>query len=156
MRLGDLPTLTASRLQLYADRKRPDTFSRCRKDRVDQCRRKGRHAGFADARGRGVGSGRHDVYVGHERSLVDPNQREIIEIALLDLAVLEGDLPIFGKAQAHDRRALDLRANAFWVDVGPAIDRGIHPGDRQLALVVDRYFDDGRDIADEAAVNRNT
>jgi len=38
------------------------------------------------------------VHVGHERSLVDPNQREIIEIALLDLAVLEGDLAIFGKA----------------------------------------------------------
>ena len=46
-----------------------------------------------------------------------------------------------------------------WIRSGlserPAVDGGIHPRHAELALVVDGDFDDGRDIAHEAAVDRN-
>jgi hypothetical protein len=41
-----------------------------------------------------IGIGGYDVHVGDERRLVDPDHREVVEIALLHLAVLEGDLAI--------------------------------------------------------------
>ena len=34
----------------------------------------------------------------------------VVEVALLDPAVLEGDLAVLGEAQPHDRRTLHLRA----------------------------------------------
>src|SRR6202023_2412809 len=79
----------------------------------------------------------------------------VVEIALLHLTLLERDLAISGKAEAHDRGALDLRLDPLRIDVGAAIDRGVDLMDRELALVADRYLDDGRDIADKTAVCRN-
>src|SRR5437879_1926892 len=144
-----------SRLELPPDRQCPDTLAGRGKDRVDQRRRKGRHAGLADAAGRRIGAGRYDVDVRDGRGLVDPDHREIVEIALLHLAVLEGDRAMFDKAHAHDRGAFDLRLDPLRIDVGSAIDSGIDPGHGELALVVDGYLDDRRDIADEAAMRGN-
>ena len=58
---------SASNLQLLADRKRPYALAGGGEDRVDQCRRERRHAGFADAAGRCVRARRHDIDVGHNR-----------------------------------------------------------------------------------------
>ncbi|GCC47555.1 hypothetical protein chiPu_0031621, partial [Chiloscyllium punctatum] len=139
----------ASRLfELLADRQGADALAGGGEDRVDQRRRKRRNAGFADAARRRVGAGRHDEDVGDRRRLVDPDHREVVEIALLYLAVLEADLAVFGEAQPHDRSAFDLRVDPLRIDVSAAIDRGIDPGHRELALVVDRHLDDGRDVAD--------
>src|SRR4029078_1742364 len=55
----------------------------------------------------------------------------------------------------HDRSAFDLRLDPLGVDVDAAVDRGIHPRDRQLAFVINRALDDRGDIADEAAMRRN-
>src|SRR6185369_4703736 len=139
-------------LQLLADRQGADTLASRGEDRVDQCRCEGRHARLANAAGRRVGAGWYDVDVGDSRGFVDPDHREIVEIALLHLAVLEGDRAMFGEAHAHDRGALDLRLDPLWVDIGSAIYRGIDPRHGELALVVNGHLDDGRDIADEAAV----
>src|SRR5258705_6083667 len=92
-----------SRLELPPDRQCPDTLAGRGEDRVDQRRRKGRHARLADAAGRRVRAGRYDVDVRYARGLVDPDYREIVEIALLHLTVLEGDRAMFDEAQAHDR-----------------------------------------------------
>src|SRR5205823_14346725 len=67
----------------------------------------------------------------------------------------EGDCAMFGEAQAHDRGTFDLRLDPLRIDVGTAIYRGIDPGHNELALVVDGYLDDRRDIADEAAMRGN-
>ena len=83
------------RLQLLADRQCADTLAGRGEDRVDQRRRKGRHARLSDTARRRVGSGRHDVDVRHARRFVDPDQRKIVEIALLHLAVLEGNRAIY-------------------------------------------------------------
>src|SRR5438046_54347 len=140
------------RLQLLADRQCADALAGRGEDRVDQRRRKRRHPRLADAAGRRVGAGRYDVDVGYGRGLVDPDHREIVEIALLHLAVLEGDRAMLGEAHAHDRGALDLRLDPLRIDEGSAIYRGIDPRHGKLALVVNGDLDDGRDIADEAAV----
>src|SRR5262249_29783354 len=87
--------------------------------------------------------------------LVDADHRETVKIPLLHLAVLEGDLAMLGKAQAHDSSALDLRLDALRVDVCSTIDGGVDPGYRELALFVNRHLDHGRDIADEAPVYGN-
>ena len=86
---------------------------------------------------------------------VDPDQWAIVEIALLHLAILEGNRAMFGEAQAHDRGALDLRLDPLRIDVGSAIYGGIDPRHGELALVVNGHLDDRRDIADEAAVRGN-
>src|SRR5690349_20641746 len=143
------------RLQLLADRQCADALAGRGEDRVDQRRRKGRHTRLADAAGWRVGAGRYDVDVGYARGLVDPDHREIVEIALLHLAVLEGDRAMLGEAHPHDRGTLDLRLDPLRIDVGSAINRGIDPGPGELALVVNGYLDDGRDIADEAAMRGN-
>src|SRR5690242_13517950 len=95
------PSIISS-LELLADRQRPDALASGCEDGVDQRRRERRKARLADAARRRIGTWRHDVDVGNERGLVDPDHREIVKIALLYLAVLEGDLAMFGKAQAHD------------------------------------------------------
>src|SRR6202007_2244747 len=106
----------------------------------------------ADTAGRRLRPRRHDVDIGDTRRFVDPNKREIIQILLLDLAILEGDLAISGQTEAHDGRAFELRLDALGVDIGSAIDRGIDPRHSEISLLIDCHFDDGRDIADEAAV----
>src|SRR5207302_7872890 len=146
---------SASRLQRFADRQRPDALAGRGEDRVDQRRRKGRQARLANAARRGVGAGRHDVDVRYGRGFVDPDHREIIVVALLHLAVLEGDRAMFGEAETHDRGALDLRLDPLRIDVGSAIYRGIDPRHGELALLVNGYLDDGRDVADEATVCGN-
>ena len=65
---------------------------------------------------------------------------------------LKRDLAVFGERQPHHGRALDLRADALGVDAEAAVDRGIDARHRDVALVVDRDLDDGRDVADEAAM----
>jgi hypothetical protein len=52
------------------------------------------------------------VDIGHQWCFVDPEQREVVEVLLLHLAVLEGDLAIFGEAEPHDGGALDLGLDA--------------------------------------------
>src|SRR3954454_1713577 len=143
------------RLQLLADRQCADALAGRGEDRVDQRGCKRRHARLADAAGRRIRAGRYDVDVRYGRGLFDPNHREIVVVALLHLAVPKGNRAMFGEAQAHDRGTFDLRLDPLWIDVGTAIDRGIDPGHDELALVVDGYLDDRRDIADKAAMRGN-
>ena len=70
-----------------------------------------------------------------------------------DAPVLEADLAILGEAEPHHRRAFDLRADALGVGGKAAIDRSIDARHREVAFLVDRDLDDGRDIAEEAAVH---
>src|SRR5258708_31222371 len=141
--------------KLLADRQCPDAFARRCEDGVDQGWSKRRHARFPDAAWWRVGIGGYDVNIGHDRCLVDPDDREVVKIALLYLAVLEGDLAVFGEAQPHDRGALDLRLDPFGVDEHAAVDRGVDLVNGELAFIANRHLDNGRDIADEAPMRGN-
>src|SRR5258708_10435804 len=132
--------LPRRRLELLGDRQRPNAFpGRC-EDRVDQCGREWRHARLTDAAGRHVRIGWHDVDVGDERSLIHPDHGEVVEIPLLYLAVLEGDLAIFGEREPHDRAALDLRLDPLRIDerspIAPALPLAI----LALALILHPYL----------------
>src|ERR1700691_2399000 len=139
-------------LQLLPDRQRTDALAGSGEDRVYQRWSKGRQTGLADTTGRLVSLRRHDVDVGDQRRFIDTHDRETVEIALLHPAVLEADLAVLGEAKPHDRRTLDLRLDPLGIDERSAIDRGIDTFDPEFALVTDRYLDNGRDVADEAAV----
>ena len=74
----------------------------------------------------------------HRRRFVVPDDLVVVEVALLNAAILEGDLAIFGERQPHHGRAFDLRANALGIDIEAAVDRGIDPRHCEIALLVDR------------------
>src|ERR1700728_3791915 len=84
--------------KLLSDRQCANAFAGRGEDGVDQSWSKRRHAGFPNSAGWRIGIEGYDVHIGHEGSLVDPDHREVVKIALLYLAILEGDLAIFGKA----------------------------------------------------------
>src|SRR5207253_4216023 len=116
---------------------------------------KWRQARFAGSAGRLTVSCRHDVDIGDQRRLIDTHDREVVEVALLHPAVLEGDLAVFRKAQAHDGRSLDLRLDPLRIDEGSAIDRGVHTLDAELAFAANRDLDDGGNVTDKAPMGRD-
>src|SRR5689334_15218511 len=91
-----VPVMHGSDRDLVADRQRPDALARRREDRVAQGRREGRDAGLADACRRHFNAVRHDVRAGLGRRFVDPDHLIVVEVGLLDAAVLEGDLAVAG------------------------------------------------------------
>src|SRR5579864_6262684 len=79
---------------------------------------------------------RHDDDVDVLRRLVEAQHRVVVEVVLLDGALLEGDLATEGEAQAIDDAALHLRPDAVHVDGDAAVDRGPDLVDRQLLDVL--------------------
>ena len=72
---------------------------------------------------------------------IDAGQLVAVEVGLLDAAVLEGDLAQRGEADAHDHRALHLRADPVGVDLRPAIDRDVDARDGDRAAIADLHLD---------------
>src|SRR6202008_459602 len=90
-----------------ADRQATDTLAGGGEDRIAECRREGWDAGLANTAGGHVDSVFDDMHPGLGRRFVDPGELEVVEVALLDPAVLVGDLAVFGEGQAHHGRTLD-------------------------------------------------
>ena len=88
--------------------------------------------------------------------LLVPDNRVVVEVALLDTPVLKRDLAVFGEREPHHGCAFDLRSDALRIDVKAAVDRGVDARHREVALVVDGDLDHGGNIADEAAMRRDT
>ena len=80
---------------------------------------------LADASWQEVVAVGHDVHVGLPRRLVDAQDLVVVVVALLDLAVPEGDLALSRRALAHDHRALHLRADAIGIDGRAAVDSDV-------------------------------
>src|SRR5262245_42022782 len=146
----------ALRLQLIPDWQLPDSLACRREDRVAQCRWNRRNAGFADASHRLTVVARNDVHAdlarrrGHARYLV------LMEVALLRSAVFEADLAQHRGRDTHDASTLHLRPDALRIDRRSAVDGDVHARDRQLALGIDRDFDDRGNVAYEAVVGGDT
>src|ERR1700730_16439953 len=87
-----------------------------------------------------------------QRRLVDTRHHEPVEVLLLRLTVLEGDLPSLGKRKTHHSGALDLRADALGIDVEAAVDRGVDARDRQFSLAVHSDMHHRRNVAQKAPV----
>jgi hypothetical protein len=88
------------------------------------------------------------------RRLVDPRQRVILEVGLLDLALNCRDLVHQGHTRGKHRGAFKLRLHALRMHHTAGIDRQVHTRDTHLPLIVDLDLHHRGDIAEEAAVRR--
>src|SRR6516165_1792271 len=93
-----------------------------------------------------------DVGLGYD---VDARNEIVSVVALLDPPLLHGDVSIKRIADAHDRRALQLRAHAIRIDDRAAIDRHVEPRYRDLPVIADGDMCDDRDITEKAAMHRD-
>src|SRR5260370_42178955 len=75
------------------------------------------------------------------RRLVHAQDLVVMEVALLDAPILEGDLAIERRRDAEHDRALDLRLNGVGIDRDAAIDRADDPVDANNS--VPRHLDFG-------------
>src|SRR5262249_42940610 len=81
------PRRHASSRQLIADRQPADALAGCPEDGVAERRCKGRQTRLAHAARWHVDAVFDDVRVGHRRRLIMPDDRVVVEVALLDAAV---------------------------------------------------------------------
>ena len=116
-------------------------------DGVDQRRRTGGAARLADAAGRFAA--RDDVHLDHRR-LVDPHHAIVVEIGLLNPAILDRDVAIERGGAAEDHSALHLRRQSIGIDHPASIH---HRGDAlemDFARFVHCHFGHGGDIGAES------
>src|SRR5438445_603788 len=96
---------------------------------------------------RGLGAP-HEMHFDH-RGLVDAQHPVVVEVVLLDAAVLEGDLAPQDARDPEDDPALDLCLDGVRVDDDAAIHGADHPRDADLPLLRDRHLRNLRDVAPE-------
>ena len=100
----------------------------------------------------GFGRRRHDVHL-DGRHLVDAQERVVVEVRLLDHAVLQRDLAVQRRRQPEADAAFHLRANVVGVDRDAAIDGAHDAIDAELVVLVDRHLRDLRDHGAERLVH---
>src|SRR5580693_1873174 len=142
--------------QLIADRQATDALASGGEDGVAQRRCEGWKPRLADPARRHVDARGDDVHISDRRRFVDAKHAITVVVALLDAALLEGDLAIERETHSHHRSAFDLRANPLGIGGEAAIDRGVDPRHDQMALIVHHRLDDGCDIGEEAAMDGDT
>jgi hypothetical protein len=84
------------------------------------------------------------------------NLAVVMEIALLDAALVECDAVVESCGQGEQRPTLNLRWDGIRVDHDAAIDRGGRPAQTDLAVGVDFHFEDERSTATKAVVHSDT
>src|SRR4051812_23305941 len=93
-----------------------------REDRIRDCGRDGRNAGFTDAPGRSGAF--HDIDRCLPRRFVDAHDpAAAAKVLLLDGATLHGDAAVERKTHPEDHRAFELGAHAITIDDGSGIER---------------------------------
>src|SRR5215831_16032889 len=130
---------SSSRLELVLERQLPDTLARRGKNRVSQRGARDGGARLADAPGR--------FEVAHQvnfdlRRLVDPQHAKVVEIGLLDPAVLERHFAPQGAADSEDDSSLDLCLHGVGVHDHTAINRADDPMQADFARFGDRDLGD--------------
>src|SRR5262245_57124491 len=95
------------------------------------------------------------MYARFDRGLVDPGDRIIVEVGLLDRAARRSDFAHQSDAGAEHRGALELRLHAVGVDYLTHVRRDVHMGDANLSARVHFHFDDCGDVTQEAPMRRD-
>src|SRR5207245_2754091 len=134
------------RSQLVLDRQFANALAGRREDGVGDRRHHRLGSGLADSP-RGLGAP-HEMHFDH-RGLVDAQHPVVVEVVLLDAAVLEGDLAPQDARDPEDDPALDLCLDGVRVDDDAAIHGADHPRDADLPLLRDRHLRNLRDVAPE-------
>ena len=89
------------------------------------------------------------------RRLVHPQIAVVVEVALLDGAVLQGDVAVQRGAQAEEQAALNLRLDGARIDGDAAVDRGDRAAQPHLALRRHLGLDDEAHMAAERRAERD-
>src|SRR5262249_24566454 len=121
---------SSSRPQLILERQLPDALTGGSEDRVGHRGTGDGRAWFADAAWRFQVA--HQVHL-DSRRLVDSHDSNVMEVGLLDPAVLERHAAPQGAADSEDYPALDLGLHRVRVHDRPAIDFADDPVDADLA-----------------------
>src|SRR5271165_817489 len=93
---------------LLAERQRAYPLALSGVDRIEERRGDRRHARFAHSARRHVEAVRHDMDMRLTGRVADAQHLVVVEVVLLDLAVLERDFGHHGQPQTHDHGALHL------------------------------------------------
>ena len=80
------------------------------------------------------------------RRLCDPQQRVVVEVRLLDAALVERDLVVHARHRV-DGATLHLRPDLIGIDRDPAVDRTDELVDADIALRRHRHLGDVRGVA---------
>src|SRR5262247_3456640 len=99
---------------MFSKRQIADALARSREDCVADRRQHRRNSRLADPGGGRVAF--YQVYARFNRGFVDPRDRIIVEVGLLDRAARGRDFAHQRDAGAEYRRALELRLHAVGVD----------------------------------------
>src|SRR6516165_9827049 len=128
-------------------------FARSGEDGVAE---RGRHAGGARLTNTAGGlAARHQVRL-DARCFGDAQRLKIVEVALLDAAVRDGDLITERGAQAEGSPAFELRAHPIGIDHLPAVHGTHHPLDARFAFPVHTDLDNLRQVAAERVLDRHS
>jgi hypothetical protein len=87
--------------------------------------------------------------------LLHPKQTVAIEVSLLHLARLDGDLAVERSAQCVHDPAFDLRFRAGLIHDQPAIHGADDPVHANAAALVGRYFDEVSRVTPEPELTRD-
>jgi Fic family protein len=139
---------------LPSDGKLADALTRGREDGVAKRRGDGRYAGLSHTSRWSVAF--HDVHAGLDRRFVHAENRVIVEVALVDLAVAGGDFAHGRQARAKHCGAFELRAHPIGIDNRARVHHGIDARDGELALRADGHLHYRSNVGEEAAVRRDT
>src|SRR5439155_293981 len=137
-----LPGKVASRMAIHASRVMQH-WQHCLKG-SSRCRRSAWHARLADAAVLFIVF--HDVHF-NLRCFIDSKHRVIVEITLLNAALLESELVIESRRQPEDHSALHLRFNDSGIHGSATINRAHYAMNSHLAAGIDRCFGDLRGVA---------
>src|SRR6267143_880792 len=131
------------------DRQLADALAGGREDRVRHGGRDRRRARFADSTGGFLA--RHDVHL-DLRHFAHSQHPVVVEVRLLDAAVLERDLAVEGRGEAVHDGALDLAPDDIGVYRHAAVNRGDHAVHLRRAV---RAHRDLRDLRAPAAEGKH-
>src|SRR5262245_36980019 len=134
---------SSSRAQLILERELPNASAGGGEDRVRHRGSGDGRAWFADSAWRLVVA--HQMYLDGRR-LVDAHDSNVMEVGLLDPAVLERHAAPQGAADSEDYPALDLGLHRVRVHDRPAIDGADDPVDADFARLRHRDFGHLRQI----------
>src|SRR5207244_10655948 len=96
----------------------------------------------------------HDVYF-NLRCFVDSQHRVIVEITLLNAALLESELVIESRSQPEDHGTLHLRFNDSGIHISAAVDGAYNSVNADFAAGIDRHFGDLRGVAFKRCMHRD-
>jgi len=141
-----------SRKNIWIDGESAQADAGRRVQRVAEGRRRGGHAGLADA---AWGFAALDQVNLDSRSFVDSHHAVVVEIALLYSALVDGDIAVQGGGQPEYQAALQLRDHRIRIDDDARVHHAHQAMHADLAAGIDLRLGDRRNESAECHLQRD-